>query len=204
MIEDKVARLILKTEFFRKVEALGPVQALFPSQDESVDEIVRQLEAINPIPQPLQNSHLPSLYGQWQLVYASSGTVLTRWLTSIPAYQEGVKIKQVWQTLTAGVTERIIAQNCAVIDFPLLGECKLCAEGVWTCGSNEEIAKVVFNTFYFQVTKPFGGQSWSLPELKIPVLEFLRSEAQWNTSYLDQDLRAGRGVTGNLFVFQRI
>ncbi|NJK50810.1 hypothetical protein HC931_24265 [Candidatus Gracilibacteria bacterium] len=43
----------------------------------------------------------------------------------------------------------------------------------------------------------------SLPELKIPVLEFLKNEAMWKTSYLDRDMRIGRGVTGNLFVFRR-
>ncbi|MCU0535345.1 MAG: PAP/fibrillin family protein [Hydrococcus sp. Prado102] len=44
---------------------------------------------------------------------------------------------------------------------------------------------------------------WSLPELKIPVLEFLKNEAIWKTSYLDRDMRIGRGATGNLFVFRK-
>jgi hypothetical protein len=42
-----------------------------------------------------------------------------------------------------------------------------------------------------------------LPQITVPVLEFLRQEALWITSYLDEDLRFGRGATGNLFVFRR-
>lgn len=202
MIEDESPRLILKSEFFRKVGALGPEQALFPSEDKSVDEIVRQLEAINPIPQP-QNNHLPSLFGRWRLVYASSGTVVTRWLATVPAHQESVKIKHVWQTLTAGSPGMVVAENCAIINFLLLGECKVCADGIWTWDNDVKSAKVTFSTFSFQATKPFGQQNWSLPELKIPILEFFRNKVQWNTSYLDRDLRVGRGETGNLFVFQR-
>lgn len=44
---------------------------------------------------------------------------------------------------------------------------------------------------------------WSLPALTIPVWEYLRNEALWITSYLDEKMRIGRGVTGNLFVFER-
>ncbi|MBD1929436.1 hypothetical protein H6F74_24795 [Trichocoleus sp. FACHB-90] len=48
-----------------------------------------------------------------------------------------------------------------------------------------------------------GNLRISFPELKIPVLEFLQNEAEWTTSYLDQEIRVGRGGTGNLFVFRR-
>jgi hypothetical protein len=58
-------------------------------------------------------------------------------------------------------------------------------------------------TFSVQATKPLGISIWSLPELKIPVLEFLKKEALWTTSYLDSQIRVGRGATGNLFVFRR-
>lgn len=90
--------VILKTEFFCKVEALGLRQALFPSQEEPVDAIVQQLELINPISSPLQPNHLPSLLGRWQLVYASQGTVVTRWFTSIADWSEGINIKQIQYT----------------------------------------------------------------------------------------------------------
>ena len=204
MVGDDSTRLALKAEFFQKVEDLGPQQALFPSQNEPIDEIVRQMETVNPIPHPLHSDNLLSLLGKWQLVYASTGTFVTRWLASIPGWEEGIKIKQVWQTLTADSTKRITAENGAVLDLLLLGEWRLRAEGFWTWGVNEQITKVTFSDYSFQATKPFGQESWSLPELKIPVWEFLQNEADWTTSYLDPELRVGRGATGNLFVFCRV
>ncbi len=47
MVGDDATRFALKTEFFRRVEALGPQQALFPSKGEPINEIVQQMEAIN-------------------------------------------------------------------------------------------------------------------------------------------------------------
>lgn len=203
MVGDDATRFALRTEFFRIVEALGPQQALFPSEGEPINEIVQQLEVINPIPRPLSANHLPFLLGDWQLVYASQGTVVTRGLTSIPNFWESIKIKHVWQKLTAGSTEKIVVKNGASLDFPLLGEWQLCAEGDWAWGANEQVAKVSFSAFSFQAIKPFGQSIWSFPELKIPVWEFLRNEALWTTSYLDQEMRVGRGATGNVFVFRR-
>jgi len=203
MVKDDATRIVLKTELLQRLEALGLQQALLPSNGEPIDEIVRQLESINPIPQPLNPDHLPSLLGNWQLVYASKGTVVTRQLASIPDSGGAINIKWVWQRLVAGGTGKIYASNGAFLDLPLLGECRLQANGVWAWGADEQMAKVMFDSFSMQATKPFGMESWSFPELKIPVLEFLRNEAEWTTSYLDQEIRVGRGATGNLFVFRR-
>ena len=62
---------------------------------------------------------------------------------------------------------------------------------------------VSFDAFTAQAIKFLSQSDWTLPELKIPVLDFLRNEALWITSYLDEDTRIGRGKTGNLFVFRR-
>jgi len=203
MVGDDATRFALKTELLQLVEALGLQQALFPSNADPIDEIVRQLESLNPISRALHPDHLPSLLGNWQLVYASKGTVVTRQLASIPDFGGTINIKRVWQSLVAGGTEKISASNGAFLDLPLLGEWQLRADGVWTWGADEQMAKVTFDSFSMQATKPFGMESWSFPELKIPVLEFLRNEAEWTTSYLDQEIRVGRGATGNLFVFRR-
>ncbi|MBD2005471.1 PAP fibrillin [Trichocoleus sp. FACHB-40] len=203
MVGDDVTRFALKAELLQRVEALGLQQALFPSDGQPIDAIVQQLESINPIPQPLHSDHLPSLLGNWQLVYASRGTVVTRQLASIPDFGGGINIKRVWQRLIADGTGQISASNGAFLDLPLLGEWQLRADGVWTWGADEKMAKVSFNSFSMQATKLFGMESWSFPELKIPVLEFLRNEAEWTTSYLDEEIRVGRGATGNLFVFRR-
>ncbi len=204
MFEGDTARSGLKTELIQRIDALGLQQALFPADGEPIDEVVRQLEGLNPIPRPLHSTHLSSLLGQWQLVYASRGTVVTRKLVSMPNVWGDIKIKLIWQTLEADDSGNIVAENGAVLDFPLLGEGQLRAQGIWKKEADEQAAKVTFNAFAVQSTKLFGQPSWRLPELKIPVLDFFRNEALWNTSYLDNDMRVGRGATGNLFVFRRL
>jgi len=203
MTRNEATRSTLKAEFFRLVEALGPQQALFPSKEGAIDEIVQQMEAINPILYPLKPNYLSSLLGVWRLIYASQGTIVTRQFSSVQNFWQVIKIKHVWQTLTVGIGKEITVENGAVFDFSLLGEWQLSADGVWTWGANEQVAKVTFDAFSFQFIRPFGQGSWSLPKLEIPVLEFLRKEALWTTSYLDREIRIGRGATGNLFVFCR-
>lgn len=42
-----------------------------------------------------------------------------------------------------------------------------------------------------------------LPEVTVPVPEVLRSRSEWCTTYLDEDMRVGRGSGGALFLFRR-
>ncbi len=196
-------RQALKSELLQRVEVLGLQQAIFPSSEESIDKIVIQLENVNPTPQPLSSLSLPTLEGDWQLIYASKGTVVTRQLASKSEFLGGIKIKRVGQTLIAGNVTKVNTTNAAVFELPLLGEWMVQAHGVWTWGVDEKTAIVCFDAFSVQATQLFGMSSWSLPQLKIPVLEFLRNEAVWITSYLDEEIRIGRGATGNLFVFRR-
>jgi hypothetical protein len=193
----------LKTELLKRIEALDRQQALLPFSETSIDETIQQLEKINPIPRPLLSHNLSKLMGEWLLVYASNGTVVTRSIAEITnLFSSSILVKKIWQVL-AIEHQKIAADNQVLIEFPLLGEYQLKAEGVWQPELDEQTAKVTFKAFSGQATKFFGRPSWSLPELKLPVLEFFRNEALWITSYLDEDIRIGRGVTGNLFVFQR-
>jgi len=81
---------------------------------------------------------------------------------------------------------------------------QLHAKGVWQWSRDEEqTAKVIFDAFSIQATQLFHQSSWQMPQLEIPVLDLLKNEAIWKTTYLDRDLRIGRGATGNVFVFQR-
>ncbi len=190
----------LKTELMQQVEALPLQQAIFPQSEPDIDKIVEQLEEINPIPQPLSSNNQTLIFGNWQLIYASNGTVVTRQVATIPDWT-GFKIKQVYQTLSAG-DSGIATSNCAKIELPLLGEWKIQANGIWKCDRDQTTALVSFDEFAFQATKPFN-LPFHLPELKIPVLEAFRNEAVWITSYLDEEIRVGRGKTGNLFLFIR-
>lgn len=77
MEADDATRLSLKTELLQQIEVLGQKQSLFPSQNKPIDKIVQQLEDINPISYPLYGDRLLTLVGDWQLIYASRGTVVT-------------------------------------------------------------------------------------------------------------------------------
>lgn len=192
----------MKTELWQRVEASGINRALLPPPAGSIDLIIQQLESINPIPRPLSGDRLPNLLGNWQLIYASNGTAVTRNLAPIFQIGEGIQIKQVRQKLVAGCPRKITVFNSALLDLPLLGELQLQASGIWTWGEDERDAQVTFDTFSLQATKLFGLENARFPELKIPVWELLRKQALWTTSYLDAELRIGRGATGNLFVFR--
>ncbi len=200
MTAENTARTSLKTKLIRRLAALSLQQAIFPQAEPNIDKIIQTLEEINPTPQPLNLNNQALISGNWQLIYASNGTVVTRQVATIPDWT-GFKIKQVYQTLAANNTG-ITTSNCAEIELPLLGEWKIQANGIWKSQEDQKTALVSFDAFGFQATKPFN-LPFNLPELKIPVMEALRNEAVWITSYLDEEIRVGRGKTGNLFLFKR-
>ena len=204
LTNDDVTRLELKTKLLKQIELLDDQQALFPSSYESIDELVQFLEKITPIPQPLKPDSLSYLVGEWDLVYASRGTVVTRQVASISNWGEFIKIERVWQKLAIDSNNRIAASNAATLNLSLLGKWQIQANGIWSWKVPEQVAEVSFSSFSIQAKQPFSWSSWSFPELTNPVLEWMRSQAIWMTSYLDSDIRVGRGATGNLFVFRRI
>jgi hypothetical protein len=196
-------RTQLKRELIRQIDALEPEDAILPAEHPGIDQIICELEALTPIDQPLRKEHWPLLMGSWALVYASRGTVVTRRLgRQLPL---PVGIRRVWQRLTdpedSGAA--IATENGAVIALPWLGELTATAQGIWQPYDEGESARVSFGAFSVQATRLLGIAGLHLPQITVPVLEFLRQEALWITSYLDEDLRFGRGATGNLFVFRR-
>ncbi|MEO1432404.1 MAG: PAP/fibrillin family protein [Cyanobacteria bacterium J06633_8] len=200
MAVENLNRNSLKKQLIKLVVALPSQEAIFPQPELNIDEIIHKLEEINPTPQPLNLDNQALLSGNWQLIYASNGTVVTRQVATIPDWT-GIKIKQVYQILNYS-DQGIATSNCAKIELPLLGEWKIQASGIWKREEDEKTALVSFDAFSFQATKPFNVP-FHLPELKIPVIENLRNEAVWMTSYLDEEIRVGRGKKGNLFLFQR-
>ena len=193
----------LKNKLFSQIEVLGKEKSLLPFSTSSIDITIAEMENVNPIWQPLKPDKLFVLVGEWQLIYASNGTVVTRPITEIAnILGSGIKVEKIWQSINH-VDEEIIVNNRATIELSLLGEYELNAEGIWKPESDEKTAMVSFNFFSLQGTKFLGQSNWIMPEVQIPVLDFLRNEAVWITSYLDEDTRIGRGATGNLFVFRR-
>ncbi len=196
-------RTQLKTSLLQRIQELDPQEALLPSSHPEIDQLIHELEALNPIPQPLHESHWPTLLGNWRLVYASRGTVVTRRVGgNLPL---PVEIRRIWQRLTApsSANPPIAAENGAVLALPLVGEMTAIAHGTWQPYEEAESANVSFGAFSLQSTRILGIAGLNLPRLSVSVLDFLRRDALWITPYLDEDLRFGRGATGNLFVFSR-
>jgi len=200
MTVENTNKKLLKTELLQQLSALSFQQAIFPNSEPPIDNIIQKLEEINPTLQPLNSQNQALLSGEWQLIYASNGTVVTRQVATIPDWT-GIQIKDVYQILNCSDTG-IETSNCAEIELPLFGKWKIQASGIWKCDRDEKMALVSFDGFGFQAKKLFN-LPFDLPELKIPVLEILRNEAVWITSYLDEEIRVGRGKTGNLFLFRK-
>ena len=195
--------LELKTKLFSQIEILGKERSLLPFSTPHIDETIEELENVNPKKRSLSSEHLSALVGEWQLIYASNGTVVTRPLAEVANFiGSGIKVKKIWQSID-NFSGEIIVSNQAIIEFYLLGEYQIGAEGIWRPQPDEKTATVTFDLFSLQATKFLSQPDWTLPELQIPVLDILRNEAIWITSYLDEDIRVGRGATGNLFVFRR-
>ncbi|MGB3309294.1 MAG: PAP/fibrillin family protein [Nodosilinea sp.] len=205
-------RTQLKTQLLQQIGDLEPEAAILPADHPAIDQIICELETLNPIDQPLRQEHWPLLLGSWALVYASRGTVVTRRIGR--QFPLPVGIQQVWQRLAgpestsaAIVKDRalgaIATENGAVLSLPFLGELTATAQGIWQPFEEGESARVSFGAISVQATRLLGITGLNLPQITVPVLEFLRQEALWITSYLDEDLRFGRGATGNLFVFRR-
>lgn len=197
-------RTTLKAELLRQIDRLDRQQALFPTGTPEIDRTIEQLESLTPLATPLHASQQENLVGTWALLYASRGTVVTRQVSSVPPWMlASIQIQRIWQQLHLGPQATIQAVNAAILELPLLGTWQLTATGTWVGETDDRTAKVAFDAFGFQAIDILGQPEWRLPELKIPVLEAFRNEAVWITSYLDEDLRVGRGATGNLFVFRR-
>lgn len=194
----------IKAQLLAEIEALDQQQALLPNHRATLEPLMVQLEALSPMVAPLAVERRQTLLGSWQLIYASRGTVVTRRLTSLVPSFVSFTLERVWQELSASSNQTIAAENGAVLSIPWVGQVWLCARGFWRWEVQEpHTAQVSFSNFSLQLQKPLGLFDWPLPSLTVPVLDFLRQEALWTTSYLDEDLRLGRGASGNRFVFKR-
>ncbi|WIA20685.1 hypothetical protein OEZ85_005057 [Tetradesmus obliquus] len=69
-----------KEELLELIEPLKRGLAATAEDQEAVEEVVQQLERLNPTPKPLES---PYLNGQWRLVYTTSDSILGR---SKPAF----------------------------------------------------------------------------------------------------------------------
>lgn len=195
---------LLKAKLIDSIKILDYQKSLFPISEPAIDQIISQLEQLNPIKQPLEPKNYSYLTGSWELIYASNGTAVTRGIDFFgDLFKNLIEIEKVWQNLSIDEAGQINADNNAILSLSILGEYHISIEGYWKPQTNLQQAIVTFTDSSLRATEFLCQQDWTFPKLSISIMESLRREALWITPYLDEDLRIGRGATGNTFVFCR-
>lgn len=177
-------------ELLAAVDALGYPASIFPGDEParaSIDRSVERLEAATPNPSPLQPPS-PALLGDWQLVYASDGTYVTRTGAAqallAASRLPGVGVADIRQALQllddacglsgssssgSGSTE-LRTSNAACFGLGPFGEWEVCIQGRWDV-VDDSLARVSFTSFELQLTGLFGV-------LKLPRMAKVRVDSR--------------------------
>ncbi len=162
---------------------------------------IQQLEDHNPTPKPLEAKEL--LEGDWRLLYTTSKGILG--LDRFPLF----KLGQIYQCIRTA--EARVYNVAEVSGLPWL-------EGIVSVAArfepvSERRINVIFERSIIGLQRLLGYNSPSkfIAELeqgkKFPPLDFSienREQKGWlDITYLDEDMRVGRGNEGNVFVLAR-
>lgn len=163
---------------------------------------IAQLEDYNPTPRPTAATSL--LEGDWRLIFTTSRGLLN--LDQLPF----AKLGQIYQCVRA--KEAKIYNIAEVYGLPYL-------EGLVSVVARFEVhshrrVQVIFERSIIGLQRLIGYQSPSqlIAEIesgkKFPALDFgiqSRDQQGWlDITYLDEDLRIGRGNEGNVFVLTKV
>jgi len=173
-----------------------------PAEKTAILSAIAQLEDYNPTPRPVEAAEL--LDGNWRLLYTSSDELLG--IDRVPIYNLG----QVYQCIRA--REGKIYNIAEVTGVPYL-------EGMVSVAArfeavSERRVQVKFNRFVVGLQRLVGYKS---PDQFIDAIEsgqkFLavdfsiaeRDQKGWlDITYLDEDMRIGRGNVGSVFVLTKV
>ena len=166
---------------------------------EEIEQVVRELEAANPNPQPLLYA-TSLLNGRWLLQYSTAREI--RRLGSLPL---GLQVDKVYQEIDVASKSFF---NLAFVKHPLgliSGNVKVTATFEPAKEETNKRINVNFDKRYLSIEKILGIQTAKLnpfkvvqagnPQGRIPCLD---------VTYLDETLRIGRGGDGGLFVLKRV
>ena len=187
------------------LNAIAPVNRglqMTEDQRKAIFSAVAYVEELNPTPAPTQAPEL--LDGDWLLLFTTSQELLK--IDRFPLY----KLGNIYQCLR--VAEGKIFNVAEIKGLPLLGGLvSVCAN--FTVVSEKQV-KVNFERLVAGSQSLIGYRDVSsfIDTLRSPkkllAVDFqIKREDQkgWlETTYLDQDLRIGRGNEGNLFVLRRV
>jgi len=187
------------------INAIAPVNRglqMTENQRKAIFSAVAYLEELNPNPAPNQTPEL--LDGNWLLLFTTSQELLG--IDRFPLY----KLGNIYQCLR--MAEGKIFNIAEIKGLPLLGGLvSVCAN--FTVVSEKQI-KVNFERLVAGSQSLIGYRDVNsfIDTLRSPkrlfAIDFkIKREDQkgWlETTYLDQDLRIGRGNEGNLFVLRKV
>ena len=187
------------------INAIAPVNRglqMSENQRKMIFSAVAYLEELNPTPAPTQAPEL--LDGNWLLLFTTSQELLG--IDRFPLY----KLGNIYQCLR--VSEGKIFNVAEIKGLPLLsGLVSVCAN--FTVVYDKQV-KVNFERLVAGSQTLIGYQDVNsfIDTLRSPkkllAIDFqIKREDQkgWlETTYLDQDLRIGRGNEGNLFVLRKV
>ncbi|PZU92315.1 MAG: fibrillin [Pseudanabaena sp.] len=187
------------------LNAIAPVNRgldMTENQRKAIFSAVAYLEELNPTPKPNQSPEL--LDGNWLLLFTTSQELLG--IDRFPLY----KLGNIYQCLR--VAEGKIFNVAEVKGLPLLGGLvSVCANFMIV---SDQRVKVNFERLVAGSQSMIGYRDVNsfIETLRSPrkllAVDFkIKREDQkgWlETTYLDQDMRIGRGNEGNLFVLRRI
>lgn len=173
-----------------------------PGDKAAILSALTQLEEFNPNPRPLEVPQL--LEGNWRLLYTSSDELLG--IGRFPLLELG----QIYQCIRVG--DRKIYNIAEVQSLPLL-------EGLVSVAAefepvSEKRVNVKFNRFIIGSQRFIGYQSPNslIADIergkKFIAIDFslqARDQKGWlDITYLDEDLRIGRGNIGSVFVLTKV
>lgn len=193
--------MLIKTELLNAIAGKNRGILATATEKQAILACLAQLEDRNPTPNPLEASDL--LEGNWRLLYTTSQELLR--LDQFPL----IKLGQIYQFIRTGTNK--IYNVAELYGFPYLeGIVSVAAQ--FTPSSNRRV-QVRFERGIVGAQRfiPYQSATTFVQDIeagkKFLAVDFpINSENQrgWlDVTYLDQDLRIGRGNEGSVFVLAK-
>jgi hypothetical protein len=190
-----------KTQLLKAIAGRNRGLLAQPSDRQIILDAIDHLEDENPTPQPIKSNLLA---GDWRLIYTTNSNLL---FIDLPPL---VRLGQIYQSVRPA-TGKLYNIAEVVSGFPGLSGL-ICVSAKFTAVSDQRI-DVKFQRWIIGLQNLLDYQSPEelvekiesgngLTALDLPIDE--QNQDNWlDITYLDEDLRIGRGHRGNLFVLTK-
>lgn len=198
----KVKRDALIAKLLQISAATERGQIATETQITTVDDVVMQLEEINPNPQPVETDLLD---GTWTLVYTSSKLFKSNPFL-LPAATPLLKVGQVRQTIR--IDDGSLATEVDVVAFPITsGTVKTTARITPVGGERLELTVEKTTIIGGKIANrlDLGGINFDIPIEQIYTrIKNASPDTYVDTYYLDEKLRISRSKQGKLYIYSRL